>query len=647
MLFVLAYSLLKAVINPENFAKGEQSFPKLVQNVVVSLIIIAVLPTVFSVAFNIQSAVLNQDTIPKLILGEDYNAAIGGEGRNPGRNMAFQVYGAFVHENFDYCLEETSKSAAEYQVFGPNGGISSDRTDCMASITTNDNSKQYDTVFNDVENGQDFISFSWFSKSVVQGKIDYYMIISTIAGIFVAYVLLNFCFDMALRVIKLMFFQIIAPIPVVCRIMPGGKMKDVFPDWVKKTISTFVEVFIRILVLYLGLFIINEVIANFKFDIGTNGLGFTQLLIAKALLIMGVVIFIKQAPKLIGDMFHLDSGSMKLGIMDKLAMGGALTAAGAAGAMVTQGGRNAITSFKESRKRGLGVAGTAWNTLRSGVAGGASAGVRAAWAGKGAKNLKDMKAAANKGIADADARKSKRDSYIAEHRSGLNGPLGSAQTLGNVLSGHVIDYAKDVGQYWGFSGNADSLIADNKVIDDIASKKKAVSSQIDSLIDKEAAKSSSSFAYGGFSATELRRLYLNIADAKTGLLKDASGRQISVTEAQQAYDQYRYDFSQRMQNVVLSEAEYKRIEATDKGLAAKLADPFASGVELKDTLAQNLDKPYLQAVGFTAENVHGDLDVINHGPLKDLGDELDIQKSKNNQELTKIRREQEKSGDKK
>lgn len=62
----------------------------------------------------------------------------------------------------------------------------------------------------------------------------YNVFISTVAGVFLLYVLLNFCFDMAVRVVKLMFFQIIAPIPVICRVIPGGKLKDVFSDWMKK-----------------------------------------------------------------------------------------------------------------------------------------------------------------------------------------------------------------------------------------------------------------------------------------------------------------------------------------------------------------------------------------------------------------------------
>ena len=58
MLFFLAYSLLKAVINPDEFSKGEMSAPKLIKNVIISLIIIAVLPAIFTYAYNIQNGLM-------------------------------------------------------------------------------------------------------------------------------------------------------------------------------------------------------------------------------------------------------------------------------------------------------------------------------------------------------------------------------------------------------------------------------------------------------------------------------------------------------------------------------------------------------------------------------------------------------------
>ena len=70
MLFVLAYSLLKAVINPDDFAKGENSFPNLIKNVVISLAILVVtILIVANVAIKIYSnAILNYGT--KMSLGD-------------------------------------------------------------------------------------------------------------------------------------------------------------------------------------------------------------------------------------------------------------------------------------------------------------------------------------------------------------------------------------------------------------------------------------------------------------------------------------------------------------------------------------------------------------------------------------------------
>lgn len=87
-----------------------------------------------------------------------------------------------------------------------------------------------------------FAQYANYSEAVRDDQLTYYFPISTVAGIFILYVLLNFCFDMALRVVKLAFYQIIAPIPVICRVIPGGKLKDVFSKWVKQVISLFVEV---------------------------------------------------------------------------------------------------------------------------------------------------------------------------------------------------------------------------------------------------------------------------------------------------------------------------------------------------------------------------------------------------------------------
>ena len=111
MLFALSYSLLKAVINPDEFSKGENSFPKLIKNVTVSLVIIAILPTVFSFAFNAQNAILNQNTIPRLIMGESYNED---NNSDSGRMLAYNMFSAFLHVNEEYCTNDASSDVVKF-----------------------------------------------------------------------------------------------------------------------------------------------------------------------------------------------------------------------------------------------------------------------------------------------------------------------------------------------------------------------------------------------------------------------------------------------------------------------------------------------------------------------------------------------------
>lgn len=453
MLFVLAYSLLKAVIDPDSFAKGESSFPKLIQNLIVSLIIIVVLPTVFSVAYNIQNSILNQSTIPKLILGSNYELEIKGNGTipSPGKRMAYYTFTSFFHENEAWC--NTRDNNGEYSVdpgtgvgqskcaelINGNGWIFFQNGQTLASMTT-------ELLNEDVS----FVAFSKYGEAIAdEGSIDYMPLISTVAGIFVAYVILNFCFDMAVRVIKLMFFQIIAPIPVICRVLPGGNMKDVFSTWVKKTTSTFIDVFLRIAIMYFGIFLINQVIANFAGVASMGALTFTQRLLAKAMLIMGVVMFIREAPKLLSEMFHLDTGGMSLGIRNKLAQGGGLLAAGAIGGAAGMLGRNAVNAVKNVRKAegGWAKAGAAFRGLGSTAAGAVSGLRRGGWAARNAKNFGDVRNAAGTAITDATRARDERARYRAEH----GGHFGA-------VSGHrFLDAVGGVGEYFGIGPDLTAL----------------------------------------------------------------------------------------------------------------------------------------------------------------------------------------------
>ena len=435
MMFVLAYSLLRAVINPDEFAKGETSFPKLIQNVIVSLIIIVFLPTAFQTAFSIQNSLLNYDTIPQLILGEG-SSATGTTGPtvqnvSGGRAIAFYTFKAFLFPDLSSgnvsCNSDDPDKCRD--VIKGNGSLGS--TD-GPQLTERDKAV--------LEGKNSFTIYGNYSESVRDNKLTYYFPISTVAGIFIAYVMLNFCFDMALRVVKLAFYQIIAPIPVICRVIPGGKLKDVFSKWLKQVISLFVEVFVRIGALSFGVFLIGIIID--KFEAGLPGIGmltgFGQRTIVLALLLMSVIIFVKEIPKIIGDMFGLDTGGMKLGLMDKLAAGGALAAGAVAGGALGSLKSNAVNAFKNIKAAPKGeILGAFKKGVLSMGAGTISGARRGFSAGKGAKNFADMKKAASTAVAGTTAARNKRAARVGYYKAQAekNGTSYFSAVMGDKLTG--------------------------------------------------------------------------------------------------------------------------------------------------------------------------------------------------------------------
>jgi len=666
MLFALAYSLLKAVINPENFSKGDTSFSKLMQNIVVSIIIIAILPTCFNFAYKFQTSILKNDTIPKLLFGDVITNPFTLQNTeddpepHPGRTLAYSIFNSFLHVDYDKCAgdnnvnadaltEEQIKGCSEKIALGATGitkfiplvnlGVGALNNLIGASDTSSffyfDNMVRYGKY--------GFEYYSDFANSVVTGDLYYMWFFSTVVGGYVAYVLLNFVFDIALRFIKMLFFEIIAPIPVICRIIPGGKMKDVFSTWLKKVVSVYLEVFIRVFVIVIGLYLIllvNDM--NLVFGTTLSGLNILLRAFARVIIILGIVTFIRQAPKLICDLFHIDSGGMKLGIAEKLAAGGALTAASTIGGAFGTGGRNFvgavknIKNAKSGEKLKAGLSG-----LASVGAGALSGGARGFYSGWGAKNFKDMSKASGSAVTAASAAKAKREAYKANHM-GAN----AVETMWNVARGHVSDIASNVSTYFGVN-SVDDLIQDNKNIDNINSKKKALRNAAEELILGESNKQGVSKKFGltGYASINGRNINFDTAILRSmRQAKDvaiASGAS-NASVLQDEYDQYLKKFTDAVQNqALLGNKSFTRMisaqGADARNVEADLGAVRTAASELRRTLSDNLSAPYVADVGFNHEMLDSEHDLNLKDPAMDaLGDTLKIAKNNNNAKINEL-----------
>lgn len=303
ILFLVAYSLLKNLVNPDEALKGKESPIKIVQNVIVSVVLIAIIPYIFTFAMDFQTSLLKQNTIGKLILGEGSSENVSSSTISDGGfNIAINVFSAFFHPNTNlYCT----------------GNDSIDNPDCKDLEDTIDGLDYYTWWDTEIIANKNLFAISAAKDLVAEDKISYTFIISTIAGAFVIFVLVSYCIDIAIRLVKLAVFELIAPLPILARIVPKEETKKIFGNWLKATISAYVEVFIRLGILFFTVFIIDLVVSNFSSIFNIIGDNWGEInpvlvLIAQALVILGIILFAKQLPQIIKDITGLDSGKYNI-----------------------------------------------------------------------------------------------------------------------------------------------------------------------------------------------------------------------------------------------------------------------------------------------------------------------------------------------
>lgn len=326
MLFLLSYNLLTNIVNPEG--KGKETAGKTIFNVVKAVILLALVPTIFDFAYQLQEALLSHNTIGKIIMGtgSQYSGAskTSEEILNAGgTNMALGVLQAFI-------VPTDNKEASEAKIEG--------------------STRYLQNVWDDISTENDFSILTDIAPaSAAEGSartVEYHYVLSTLAGFVVIYLLLSYCLALGIRVFKLAFYELIAPIPIMASIIPNKK--DMLGKWISLTLTTFFEVFIRIAILYFAVYILEFVGTRLEGFLASLGVYGGLKLTIKAILIMGMLAFVKEAPKLIGDVLGIDSSNMSMGISERLKSGGAYAAGGFLAGMVAGRG-NPLAGIRAAR----------------------------------------------------------------------------------------------------------------------------------------------------------------------------------------------------------------------------------------------------------------------------------------------------------
>lgn len=300
MLFRLSVSLINYMISPDKFSDSKQGGGALIRNVIISLVLLATVNIIFETAYSVQQKVVNSQIIEKIFFGETSQTKM---------DIGYYLYTGFFTPNPDVVPECNDMWNPTFDLANSQCNLDLGEvveTNALNSIHDARNNLDMSKVFSNY----DVVMAN--KDGAFKGKMvfNYTPIVSTAAGVITLLIMISFSMELAKRAIKLLFLQIVAPVPIIFN-MDTGKGKDVFQKWYKQCFNTYISVFIRLLAIDFAVFIIvllkGEFSSIFQDKLGVN-----------IFIIIGCLLFAKEVPKLIEDMMGIKLDGMSLRPLKKL-----------------------------------------------------------------------------------------------------------------------------------------------------------------------------------------------------------------------------------------------------------------------------------------------------------------------------------------
>ena len=293
MLFIIAYNIILNIMNPDKASSsGDKSMQGIFKNAIIAIVMLTAYSTVFTYMTRIQNHIIDSQVIEKIILGAD-------ETNNTSSSDMGATVAAKIFTTFFYPIDDNG-NVVTYE-------------DCENSSL--DVCQAYREGVEAAESGSiiTFITNSTLFDSLVKKKphMKYLYLISTICGIVALLMFVSYVIDIGIRVAKMAFLQIIAPIPIMAYITkPSG---GIFSKWLNDLIKTYLSLFMRLITIYFAMFLINILASNMGNNTGgvfgdTSNVSVIIKLFGYLVLILGVLLFAKDAPKLLENLLGTTFG---------------------------------------------------------------------------------------------------------------------------------------------------------------------------------------------------------------------------------------------------------------------------------------------------------------------------------------------------
>ena len=377
MIFRLSIILLQIIINPDMFKDKNKGAGSIVMRVAVMLVLLTLIIPIDGISENdpselnqqirsngilfgflnqVQNTVVQDNVLGKLILGynvdeDESNLQLNGL-NSVGDVLTAEIAHAFITPTLNADVDDnvviTSENYQEVTACPDDIAPSLNPAVTAGALLEHIN----DTCMADGET----YAFSYIGFGGV------------VCAIVMTIIVIGFTLDVAVRAIKLALLRLIAPIPIISYISPGQEKDGAFGNWVKTLTSTYISLFIRLIIIYFGIYLI-ILLRNGELVEWVD-----SSVLANIFVIIGILVFMKEAPKFFQDMLGLKGdGKLFSGIGTML--GAAALTGGLAGSFAT----GARAAWQENKMAGrptwMGVGGAITSGLASSI-GGALVGVK-------------------------------------------------------------------------------------------------------------------------------------------------------------------------------------------------------------------------------------------------------------------------------
>ena len=362
MLFKFAVTILEGIVDPNKATDKKAGAGKIVSRIITSLVILALITPInipnprnewerqlnnngiiFGALYSLQNRILSNNTIGKLVLGtteteenNNNNTSVTGGTATASNRFASSILRAFLRINLEPDKSKwKTEEGKDPEYFNENRACPNMSNKVLNIYKNPDaNPQELLTLVNvdcETASGSGLASL-WGSIKKLAGAgtyaFAYSFLLSGISALIIAIVLIGYTVDIAIRAIKLAVLRLIAPIPIISHMSISAKEakgEDTFSLWTKAVISTYIDLFIRLIIIYFVIYLIQDMLQNgIVIRTGTGIVG----AISFVFIVIGLFLFARQAPKFIRDVLGIQGTGSNIGLSAILGSAGAIRQGG-------------------------------------------------------------------------------------------------------------------------------------------------------------------------------------------------------------------------------------------------------------------------------------------------------------------------------